>query len=138
MTSIEKNPSLLSIVTSAGEFGTVPEGLTITKTVHNDRYGTVKVRAYDTHKAAREKETYLNQLAGAVNYPELLGRHGQYLVFRYLNMRDQDSRSTESGFYFQLGKFLATLYATEIDQTDLSSLDDEFAGWLDRFLAMMS
>jgi hypothetical protein len=119
-----------------GDFGNIPEGLTEHKIFQHPQIGAVKIRAYASVREAIHIETELNRLAGKINFPELLGRHHQFLVFRYMEFDNQDETTKDEGFYSHLGEFLGILNGYEVDNVTSESLDNEVFSWLDRFTDM--
>jgi hypothetical protein len=127
---------LKEIVLRAGDFGPIPEYLSAVRIVDIDASDSVKVRAYASEREAEQQQVLLDRLAGKINYPELLGRWRQYLIFRFLEIQTQGSEDLERHIYSYIGKFLAILNSEEEHNTSLKDLDDEFFTWLERLRAM--
>ncbi len=122
---------LRALIHAAGLEHPAPEGLTLSAVLTESPVGPVKIRAYDSESAAQEIEARLLRLAGKILFPELLGRRGRYLIFRYLELPAVESAVEEPELYFQLGRFLGLLHA-EPDQTGPEALDAEYTHWLEK------
>ncbi len=120
------------LVQSLGELGPIPEGLTIQNRIKDKTHGALKIRSYATDAEARRIAALLQDAAGKIAYPELLGRWRHHLVFRYLALEISEPADTEPDTEFQLGIFLGTLNNQPVVEPSVAELDAEFCGWLDR------
>lgn len=122
---------LEQIVRAAASSEQAPYGLTHLRVVKDTPVGAVKVRVYASEQEAQEREALLCSLAGKIHFPEILGRCSEALVFRYLEM-DRPADPGGEAECFELGCFLAVLNSTQAD-VKVIELDQEFAGWMERF-----
>lgn len=127
---------LEEIVSSLSALDPAPDGLTHVRVVKDTRLGAVKVRVYATEAEACEKEALLNRLKGEIDFPKVLGRQQQYLIFRYLDLQTLKDDSPGLEVCFLVGHFLAVLNSVEEDQTNSQALDQEFMGWMHRLSEM--
>ena len=133
---MEGNPPLRDIISSADVIESAPPNLSSLKVLRSSPVGPVKIRAYATEDEAIAQENLLDNLAGKIVHPELLGRWRQYLVFRYLEAEMPKDGTGDQPSYFQIGRFLGILNTIQKTDTSSQDLDKEFVTWLDRLQAM--
>lgn len=124
------------LIQMAGEFAAIDEGLTVNRIVQ-DEFGTwYKIRGYATEDEAKEKELFLQRLAGIVEFPKLIGRWQNFLVFRFISLQDDSAQPGNEFFYHHLGRFIAAINQFEWEDQRAEKFEQEFASWLTRLEKM--
>ncbi len=118
------------LVRRAGDFGIIDEGLTVNKLVQDESGYWFKIRGYSSEEEAQEKEILLKCLVGAIDFPELIGRWQNFLVFRYILLEDESTQPREESFFQNLGEFISRLNQFDWVVLGEEVIGQEFNNWL--------
>lgn len=124
------------LILKAGDFGIIDEGLTVNRLVQDESGCWFKIRGYSTEEEAQEKEILLRSLVKSIDFPELIGRWRNFLVFRYLQLDEEESQPHDASFFHNLGKFISTLNRFDWDARGSEDFEKEFDAWLKRLEKM--
>jgi hypothetical protein len=144
--SAETLNNTLNLEQVVAQAGLVPPGLTLPRVVKETPFGPVKIRIYASPREAQQQASLVELMAskpeldGAL-LPGLLGCWNECLVFSYPELDSSEAPSASLKVAFGIGQFLAALHLESGEGEagsgmHRSDLDEEFAGWMQRFQRM--